>query len=60
MADFSKEALPFFHDFLAAGFNDGQNITQCPRGDLRIIIAQQAFPCPCNPDFCGVAAGRSL
>ena len=23
MADFSKEALPFFHDFLAAGFNDG-------------------------------------
>ena len=60
MADFSKEALPFFHDFLAAGFNDGHNITQRPRWDLRIIIAQQAFPCPCNPDFCGVAAGSSL
>ena len=56
----AEKALPFFDYFFAPGFNDGHDVLQNLRGDLRTVMAEIALAGSCNPDLCSVATGGAL
>jgi len=60
MVDFSEELQPFFNDLFTSGLNNGHDVPQNVGRNLRIIVAQEAFARLRDPDFCGIAARRSL